>query len=215
MAPAGLYRARHEAAGALRAADRLPRAGWVDGVVRNDADATAVGLGDVTPKPEPSAYSAVIALAAVVTILLALLILARRIIKARRLRRDAEAVGAAADPFDLRSWGPESATPGANVDRTARGVRGESVDVPRLSLGSRVLATLCIADEDIERNSVCPICLHPLTRKCRQAACGHQYHAACIKSWLAKVSAWQCPLCPSGRKSGAAGKAGKAEVDFV
>lgn len=67
------------------------------------------------------------------------------------------------------------------------------------SVGSRLRTGLCMADDDAVRaNSVCPICLDVLGRGVRKAPCGHKFHGVCMRSWVAKVHDWHCPLCVAG-----------------
>jgi Ring finger domain len=84
------------------------------------------------------------------------------------------------------------------------GFCSDSGGLSRLSFASRVLATLCIPDEEIGGNAVCPICLQALNRKARRAPCGHTYHLNCIKNWVAKVKVWHCPSCVADEKAGGA-----------
>lgn len=120
----------------------------------------------------------------------------------------ADAGGHAVDSvgdFDLDSWRIDSG-----------GGRGESGSLQHLrqppdvalarsfaslgsSVGSRLRAGLCVADDEaVLANSVCPICLDVLRRGVRKAPCGHRYHGACMRSWVAKVHDWHCPLCVAG-----------------
>lgn len=126
----------------------------------------------------------------------------------RRRRRRQNERATAAD-FDLRSWtlSESSVVPPSDAldRRQSRPLRESQLqrqphdegnfESLRGSFGSRVLATLCVPDDDIGLNRVCPICLGGLKRKVRRAPCGHDYHLNCVKSWVAKVSAWHCPLC--------------------
>lgn len=109
--------------------------------------------------------------------------------------------GGTASDFDLDSWRVESGgefgslqlrkPPNVASTRSFASLRG--------SVGSRMLASLCLAEDDtVQANSVCPICLSALRRGVRQAPCGHKYHGGCIRSWIAKVHDWHCPLCVAG-----------------
>lgn len=107
--------------------------------------------------------------------------------------------------FNLDSWRVESGN-----------MRGESGSLHHLrqppevalarsfrslggSMGSLLRAGLCVGDDDgVEANSVCPICLDSLRRGVRKAPCGHKYHGACMRNWVAKVHDWHCPLCVAG-----------------
>ncbi|KAJ0524039.1 putative transcription factor C2H2 family [Helianthus annuus] len=42
-------------------------------------------------------------------------------------------------------------------------------------------------------SGVCTVCMESLYSSCKQAPCGHLYHAACITQWLSFRNS--CPVC--------------------